>query len=185
MLGLGAAALGDAATARSIAGGLTAATASSSATRPGCGSATTVADGRRSDGPDGDARGRERRPARARFWAYVEANPSIGPLVELHAIGFVERLLERAAATAGQLRLHVDGERTVVELEAGRDVPDVRDRRRSWPPSRSSRVTGSIGVTTTWREPVRPSTIEQDPDIRPAGVARPAPSDRLTSSSST
>ncbi|MFL5683971.1 MAG: hypothetical protein ACJ77O_12610, partial [Chloroflexota bacterium] len=116
-------------------------------------------------------------PLAQRFWAYVEANPDADTTYALYAVGFVTRLLEGEAPTSSSFAYVANGTRTVVTLEPGQafhmtlaasQVPDFT----------IEAVSGSIGLTTSWRERVDPKTFTKDPDVKitrtfaPSGVAK-------------
>jgi hypothetical protein len=94
-------------------------------------------------------------------------------VVDLHAVAYVERLLERLPPRSASFAYTVDGTRTVVDLKPGETFSLVLTA-----PQLASlaieRLAGSIGVTTDWREPVKASTIERDPDITVTRSAKPS-----------
>jgi hypothetical protein len=98
------------------------------------------------------------------FWAYVEANPNPDAVHDLHAVAYVQRLLERLPPKAASFAYEIAGDRTVVELEAGETFSmTLTAGQRS--ALRIEPLSGSIGVTSAWREPVDASTFTKDPDI--------------------
>ena len=164
MIGLGAAAIGDAATARSIDEALYAEygerTPEWARLRVGK-SAADSSEGTALMAVLAAATGDPRAPA---FWAYVEANPTASAVHDLHAVGYVERVLERLPAQPVSFAYTVDGTRIVVDLAAGETftmdltAPQLRTLR-------VEPVTGPVGVAARWREPVKPSAFKKDPDI--------------------
>jgi alpha-2-macroglobulin len=175
--GLGAAAIGDGATARAIAASLWNAhgeeLAGVARLRVGdSASDITVATAQMAvlAAATGDARA----PA---LWAYVEANPNTQAPYELFAVAFVDRLIDRLPVEPASFAYVVDDTRTVVELEPGETfqltLTAAQRQRLSIEP-----LAGSIGVASTWQEPIAPSTIKRDPDITirrsrtPAAVVR-------------
>ena len=163
-LGLGAAALGDSATARSIGASLEAehgeVTNEHARLRVGE-SAADITAGTAMMAMLAAANGD---PLAPRFWAYVEANPGTEAPYELHAAGYVIRMLERAAPGAATFAYTIGDTREVVEIGTGDTfrmaVTDDQLASMTIEP-----VRGRIGVTTSWRETVKPSAFATDPDI--------------------
>jgi hypothetical protein len=164
MLGLGAAALGDAATARSIGTALEAKygeiTTEQARLRVGD-SAADIAAGTALMAMLAAANGD---PLAGRFWAYVENNPDADATYSLHAVGFVARLLERRAARTASFAYTIGGKREVVELEAG-EAFHVAVSHEQFASLVIEPIDGQIGVTTSWRESVKPSAFAKDPDL--------------------
>nr|MBA2373933.1 hypothetical protein [Chloroflexota bacterium] len=173
MLGLGAAALGDATTARTIAADLVE---------------------RHGEGVDDQARLRvgddvsdvtaatammavlaawNGDPLADRFWAYVEANPSTEAPHALHAVAYVARIAAQRVPSSASFRYRVGDEATVVELEPGGSfhLSLTADRLADLT---IEPVSGSIGVTTSWTEPVKATAFEVDPDITIERTITPA-----------
>ncbi len=175
MLGLGAAAMGDAATARSIEASLFAGygeeTPVSARIRVGTSAADSSAGTALMAILAADI-GDPRAPA---FWAYVEANPSSAAVHDLHAIAYVEGLLRWMPVAPVSFAYTIGGKRNVVDLPAGGTFTmnvtpaQLRDLH-------VETIAGAVGVTTRWREPVKASTIKKDREItvrrsiRPAGI---------------
>jgi hypothetical protein len=120
------------------------------------------------------ATGDARAPA---LWAYVEANPSTVAPYELFAVAYVDRLIDRLPVEPASFAYVIDGARTEVELDTGEtfQLTLTAAQRQSL---RIETLRGSIGLATTWREPVAASTLKSDPDITirrtrtPAAVVR-------------
>ena len=123
MLGLGAAALGDSGTARSIAGALVerygeAVTDQARLQVGGSAADITAATALMAllAAANGD-------PLAPRFWAYVESNPGTEAPFALHAVGFVTQMLAhgsvKPASFAYQRRRRAQGRRT----RSGRNLP--------------------------------------------------------------
>jgi alpha-2-macroglobulin len=179
LLGLGAAALGDAATAHSIATSLIegygeAAGGDLARLRVG----SDAADVTQATALMAMLAAATDDPLAPRFWSYVDANPDTDATYALHAVGFVTRLLDHATPAAGSFAYVSGGKRTAVTLRAGEafhltlvpsQVPDFT----------LEPVTGVIAVTTSWREPVDPASFTKDQDlaltrtITPSGVIKP------------
>jgi hypothetical protein len=164
MLGLGAAALGDAATARSIGSSLETeygeVTTEQARLRVGDSAADITAGTALMAmlaAVNGD-------PLAARFWSYVDANPGTDAPYGLHAVGYVTRLLEHRAPRTASFAYTIAGKREVVELGAGEafqfSVTHAQLGSLSIEP-----VNGQIGVTTSWQETVAPSAFTKDPDL--------------------
>jgi len=99
-----------------------------------------------------------------RFWAYAQANPETDRLEALTALAFASRTLEHLAVQPASFAYTVDGTRTVVELQSG-DGFEIRLTAAQLATLKIERLAGTIGVATTWREPVRPAAFQADPDI--------------------
>ena len=119
MIGLGAAALGDAATARKIAASLISEYGEGfdgeARLRVGE-TAADISDGTALMAILAAATGEPLAPS---FWAYVEANPNADAVHDLHAIAYVERLLDRLPPKAVSFAYTIGGTRKVVDLEPG------------------------------------------------------------------
>ncbi|HEX5822986.1 MAG TPA: alpha-2-macroglobulin family protein, partial [Candidatus Limnocylindrales bacterium] len=164
MIGIGAAALGDAATARSIATKLVAAhgeqLGQEARLRVGS-SAADITEATALMAVLGAALGDQRAP---RFWAYVEANPASDRLEVLTAIAYVSGTLDHLAVQPASFAYTVDGTRTVVELQRG-DAFELGLTAAQLGSLKIERLAGTIGVATSWREPVRPASFQADPDV--------------------
>ena len=164
ILGLGAAALGDAATARAIGKDLVERygeiTTEQARLRVGT-TAATITEGTALMAMLAAANGD---PLAARFWSYVEADPGVEAPYALHAVGFVARLLERAVPRAASFAYTVDGARTVVQLDPGKSF-HLSLSHPQFVSMKLEPLTGELGVTTTWQESVKPSSFTKDPDL--------------------
>jgi alpha-2-macroglobulin len=162
--GLGASAIGDAATARSIAASLWSDQGEQLAdvARLRVGDSTreiTAATSLMAVLAAGI--GDTRAPA---LWAYVETNPNTDAPYELFAVAYLDRLLDRLPVEAASFAYVVDGSRTQVDLEAG-DTFRLTLTAAQRQGLRIETLKGSIGLTSNWREPIVASTIKKDPDI--------------------
>lgn len=112
-------------------------------------------------------------PLAPRFWSYVEANPDADATYALHAVGFVTRMLDHAAPTPASFAYTSGGTRTVVTLGAGEafHLTIVGSQLGDFT---VEPVTGSVAVTTSWREPVDPASFEPDPDVQVSRTIAPA-----------
>ena len=112
-------------------------------------------------------------PVATRYWAYVSANPSDQIPFDLYAIGYARWMVEAAPRAATSFSYSLDGVAKDVDLEPGAGfvlrLSKARLATLSIEPG-----TGTIGVTTLWREPVRASAFEVDPDIKITRRIRPA-----------
>ena len=164
MTGLGAAAIGDAGTARAIAASLWAShgeeTAGQARLRVGE-DADDVTDATALMAVLAAAIGDARAPA---LWAYVEANPSATGPYELFGVAFVEHLIDRLPVEPASFAYVLDGQRTVIELDTG-DSFQLALTAPQRSALRIEPIGGSIVVTSTWREPVAASSIKRDPTI--------------------
>jgi hypothetical protein len=162
--GLGAAAIGDSATARTIAARLWdrhgEEVAGSARLRVGD-SADDIVTSTSLMAVLAAATGDARAPA---FWAYAEANRTDKAPYELLAVAYVDRLIDRLPVASSSFAVVVDGKRTVVELDPAETFQlTLTAAQRSG--LRIETLAGAIGLTTTWREAVDSSTIKRDPDI--------------------
>jgi hypothetical protein len=107
-------------------------------------------------------------PDAGAFWAYVEANPSTRDPLVLPAAAFARALLERMPTTAATFAYTVDGKRSVIDLAPGEAFTLVVPAAQR-PGLHLEAITGKVGVTSTWREAARPGDFDRDPDI---GVSR-------------
>ena len=164
-LGLGAAALGDNETARSITVGLVGAygeaVGDQARLRVGSDSADITAGTALLAmlmAATGD-------PAAARYRAYVDANPDIDATYALHEAGYVERVLDHLAPKPGSFAYTAGGTRTVVKLGAG-DSFRITLTKAQLPTFSLEPVGGQIGVTSSWRDAVKTTSFENDPDVK-------------------
>ncbi len=173
MIGLGAAALGDDATARSVASALVAEygerLGDQARLRVGS-SADDVTSATALMAVLTAALGEELAPA---YWAYVEANPAADQLQVLPAVAFVTETLERLPVQPASFAYSVDGVRREVSLEPATSF-EFRLTASQMATLSIEPVTGKIGVATSWREPVRPSALKPDPDITISRSVRPS-----------
>lgn len=163
-LGLGAAALGDSAIARSIGASLEAehGEVTSAYARLRVGELPAdITSGTALMAMLAAANGD---PLAPRFWAYVEADPGTEAPYELHAVGYVTRMLERAAPGAATFAYTIGGAREVVELGSGETFRTTVTGQQLASLTIEP-VRGRIGVTTSWRETVKASAFMKDPDI--------------------
>jgi hypothetical protein len=164
LLGLGAAALGDAATARSIGAALAGSYGESIGDAARLRVSNDAAEVTAATALMAMLAAANGDPIAPRYWAYVESNPNLEAPYELHAVGYVARVLDRVGAHPASFAYALGGERKVVELAAGETFRmSVTDEQLA--DLTIERLSGQIGVTTTWREPVAGSSIEKDPDV--------------------
>jgi hypothetical protein len=164
MLSLGAAALGDAATARSIGARLEATYGEVTTERARLQVGQTPADITEGTALMAMLAAANGDPLAARFWAYVDANPGTEAPYGLHAVGFVTRLLDRAATRPASFAYTLKGKREVVDLVAGGTF-DISMTHEQFGSFTIEPISGQVGVTTNWREAVKPSAFTRDPDI--------------------
>jgi uncharacterized protein YfaS (alpha-2-macroglobulin family) len=105
--------------------------------------------------------------------AYVDANPAVDDLYNLQQVAFVTRMLDRTPSTAASFAYTLSGKRTVVDLEPGQSswLVLLGDQRKglSFEP-----LTGSVSVATTWQVARDVSAIEPDPEIAITRTVLPA-----------
>jgi hypothetical protein len=173
MIGLGAAALGDTTTARSVAASLIA----DHGERLGAEARLRVGETAADITPAtalmavlGAAVGDARAPE---FWAYVEANPAVDQLQVLPAVAYVTNTLDRLPIRPASFAYTVDGTRRVVDLDDGQAL-ELTLTSSQLATLTLERVTGSVGVTTTWHASVRPAALKPDPDVTIARSVSPS-----------
>ena len=164
MLGLGAAALGDSATARTILNAVITAAGEQSGTRARLRVGTTAADITAGTALAAALAAAVGDPLAPRFWAYVEANPAADRIEVLPAIAFVSHTLDRLPVKAAKFAWTVEGTRHVVDLGAGESLR-LQLTTTQLASLKIERLSGSVGVTTEWRETVQPSAFRADPDL--------------------
>ena len=173
MLGLGAAAIGDTATARSIADPLVARYGEQlpgqARLRVGS-SGSEISSATALMAVLSAALGDSRAPL---FWAYVEANPVVDQLVVLPATAYVRYRLDHLPVEPASFAWTVDGTRTAVSLEADRSF-ELSLTARQLASLAIEPVSGTIGVTTSWREPVSPAAVQPDPDVTISRSVKPS-----------
>jgi hypothetical protein len=114
-------------------------------------------------------------PIAAALQAYVDANPASDELYVLDQLGVIERTLARTPAAATTFAWTVDGRRSVVDLEPGQSftVALTAAQRATL---RIESLTGQVGLTAFWSEPVDVSSLTPDPalgltrTVTPAGI---------------
>lgn len=173
MIGIGAASLGDAATARSIATALANKYGEShdqvARLRVGSSAAdVTTATARMAI--LAAAIGDSRAPA---YWSYVEGNPSVDELNVLHAVAYVVRTLDRLPVETASVAYTLDGVREVVDLDRGQSF-GLTLSAAQMASLKLEHLSGAVGVTTSWREPVKATALERDPDVALRRFIKPA-----------
>ena len=175
LVGIGAAAAGDQATARSLAEALIAAggeqVGATSRLRAGSdASSTTSATALMAvlEAMIGDSRA-------PRFWAYVEDNPVRDQLQSLPAIAFVSASLRHSARQAASFAWTVDGTRQVVDLD-GTGAYQLDLIPAQLKTLTIERVSGSVDVLATWRDRASPADFQSDPDFTMVRTVRPSTS---------
>jgi alpha-2-macroglobulin len=116
-------------------------------------------------------------PLAPRFWAYVDANPTDAATYALHAVGFVERMLDHTVPTAASFTYTSSDGPKVVELGPGEafHLTLIASQLGSFTIEPRS---GAIAVSSSWREPVAADSFAKDPDItitrtiKPSGAIR-------------
>jgi hypothetical protein len=172
MLGLGAVHLGDTATGRAILDALVSSVGEGSGTLARLRVGSSAADITAGTALAAALAAGVGSPLAPRFWAYVEANPAADRIEVLPAIAFVTATLDRLPVEPARVAWTVDGTRHLVDVGAGESV------RLDLTPAQLATLAieplaGSVGVTTRWREPVRPDAFAADPDVTIARSVRP------------
>ena len=164
MIGLGAAALGDVATARSVAAALITEhgerLGGQARLRVGS-SAADITTATALMAVLSAALGDHVAPL---FWAYVEGNPATDQLEVLPAVAYVTHSLDRLPVQPASFAYSLEGTRTKIDLEAGRSF-ELSLTAPQLASLTVEPITGSIGVSTEWREPIRPTALKPDPDV--------------------
>jgi uncharacterized protein YfaS (alpha-2-macroglobulin family) len=165
ILGIGAAALGDATTARSIERSLTDAHLERLGSMARLRVGSTAGDITSGTALMAILAAWDGSPIAAALWDYVAANPSTDELHSLHAIAFLARTLERLPAQPATFAYSVAGKRHVVELDPGETFSLVVDRAQGATLTFES-LSGQAGLAASWQEPARASDFVADPDVR-------------------
>jgi hypothetical protein len=173
MLGLGAASLGDAATARSILALVATANGEQSGSLARLRVGTTAADITAGTALAAALAAAVGDPLAGRFWAYVEANPAADRIEVLPAIAFASHMLDRLPVAPAKVAWAVDGTRHVVDLGHGQSLQLVLTAAQLASLT-IDRLGGAIGVSTEWREAVAASTFTPDPDMTITRSVEPA-----------
>ncbi len=174
LLGLGAARLGDSATARGILDALVRASGEQAGTLARLRVGTSAADITEGTSLAAVLASAVGSPLGPRFWAYVEANPARDRIEVLPAIAFITNTLDRQPVQPARFAWTVDGKRTDVELGTGESL------RLDLTPAQLAtlsieRLAGTVGVTTSWREDVAPAAFSADPDMTITRSVLPGP----------
>ena len=173
VLGLGAAALGDNATARTVAASLV----------KDYGEAVNQGARLRAGDDSADVASATSwlamlmagvgDPVAFRYRAYVQANPSLEATYALQEVGYADRVLAHRAPEPASFAYEVGGTRKVVKLEPGQSF-QLTVTKAQLATLRIARLDGSIGVTTSWREPIKASSFEKDPDVKIRRIVKPS-----------
>ena len=163
-VGIGAARLGDAATARGIVESLVAAYGEQTDDRMRIrvgDSADDAASATALMAVLAASVGDERAPA---FWAYVEANPPAEAVLALHAVAYVAASLDWLKVEPARFAWTLGGTRTTVDLAPG-EVTSFSLTADQLEDFTIERLDGAVGVATSWREAAKPSEFAPDPDV--------------------
>ncbi|HEX6869017.1 MAG TPA: Ig-like domain-containing protein [Candidatus Limnocylindrales bacterium] len=173
LLGIGAAALGDATTAHAIAAVLTEGYGEAIGDQARLRVGSHVADTSQATALMAMLAAANDDPLAPRFWAYVEANPDEDATYALHAAGFAQAMETHAPATPASFAYVVDRERHVVHLDPGATfrliVTEQQVATLTLEP-----LEGDIAIVTSWQEPVVVESLERDPDITIERLVEPA-----------
>jgi hypothetical protein len=112
-------------------------------------------------------------PAATRYHAYVDANPDADATYALHDAGYVERVLDHLAPKAASFAYTVGAARTVVKLEAGESF-GITLTKAQLATFSVEPIDGQVGVTSSWREAVEVTSFEPDPDVKVERVVSPS-----------
>jgi hypothetical protein len=104
--------------------------------------------------------------------AYVEANRAVDELFNLQQVAFVVRMLDRTPAAAASFAYTLSGKRTIVDLGPGESFSlallPVQRKSFSLEP-----LSGSVNVATTWQAPRAMGAVVLDPDLTLTRTMRP------------
>ena len=172
MVGLGAAAVGDDATARSIAAALIVGNGERLGQQARLRVGTSAADITTATALIAvltAAVGDTRAPL---FWAYVEDNPAVDELEVLPAAAYATEMLAHLQVRPASFAYTVDGTRTVITLEQGRSF-EFGLTAKQLAALTIEQIAGAVGVTTSWHETILPTALQPDPDITISRSVRP------------
>jgi len=82
-------------------------------------------------------------------------------------------MLARLPARPASFAYTVDGTRSVITLEQDRSF-ELNLSALQLASLTIERITGSVGVTTSWHETIKPTALRPDPDISISRSVRPA-----------
>lgn len=173
MVGLGAATLGDAGTARAILAALVAKHGErlgrEARLRVGT-SATDITEGTALAAVLAASVGD---PLGPDLWAYVEANRATYRLEVLTAVAYTAKALERLPVTTLRFAYTIDGVRRVADVPIG-EAFEMTLTASQLGSLAIQPLAGTMGVATTWREPVGASAFQPDPDVTMTREVRPS-----------
>jgi hypothetical protein len=173
MLGLGASALGDAATARAIATALVKDYGEGVNDQARLRAGDDAADVSTGTALLAMLMAAVGDPVAPRYRAYVDANPSSEATFALHQVGYVARVLAHRAPQPASFAYTVAGKRRVIDLGPGESFRLTLTKPQLATLS-VERLTGEIGVSSSWQEPVKASAYEKDPDVEIRRTVKPA-----------
>ena len=163
-VGIGAARIGDATTARSIADQLLAEHGELSAGQIRLRVGTSAADSSIATALMAvltASVGDDRAPL---LWASAEANPPTDTVLGLHAVAYVAATLDWLESRPARFALAVGGDRNVVELAPG-GSHGLTVTAAQLASLSIERLDGAIAVVTSWREPLAVADVAPDPDV--------------------
>jgi hypothetical protein len=96
--------------------------------------------------------------------AYVDANPAYDQLYSLQQVAFVSRMLARTPSTPASFAYTLRGKRTVVDLDPGESFSLVLLGEKRNDLSFET-LTGSVNLATSWQAPRSVATLQPDPDV--------------------
>jgi hypothetical protein len=173
MLGLGAAALGDAGTARAIATALVKDYGEAAGDEARLRVGDDAADVSTGTSLLAMLMAAVGDPVASRYRAYVDANPSVEATYALHQVGYVARVLAHRAPQAAAFAYTVDGTRRVVDLQPGEGFQLTLTKAQLATFS-VERLEGEVGVAGSWSESVKASSFEKDPDVKIQRTVKPS-----------
>ncbi len=173
MLGLGAAALGDAGTARGIAAALVKDYGEAVGDQARLRAGDDAADVSTGTALLAMLMAGVGDPVAVRYRAYVDANPSSEATYALHQVGYVSRVLAHRAPQPARFAYAIGGTRKIIDLGPGEGFHLTLTKAQLATFS-VERLDGEIGVSSSYQEPVKASSYEKDPDVKIQRTVKPA-----------
>ncbi len=105
--------------------------------------------------------------------AYVDANPAVDELFSLQQVAFATRMLDRTPSTAARFAYALNDKRRVVDLGPGESfslvLTEQQRKALTFEP-----LTGGVTVATTWQGPLDPAAVRPDPELTLTRTVLPA-----------
>ncbi len=98
------------------------------------------------------------------LWDYVTANAAEDEFLGLHGVAFATRMLARSSAKPARFAYAVAGKREVIDLAQG-DAFSLTLSAAQRATLAFEALSGDIGVASTWQEPTKATSFTTDPDV--------------------